>query len=121
MTKRKTIVYVDAWNVYHGLIKNAKDAGDTGRFRWIDIRKYCELLRNEEDIIKIYYFSSLIREPERPSDKNPEDYDRRLKNYQKRINTIIDQKKYLRCLELNGVEVILGEFSKRSFRREIMI
>ena len=92
MEKQKTIIYIDSWNVYYNYIRFTK-------YRWIDIQRYCQLWRNNEEIVKIYYFTARV--------KNSED-------------VIIKQELYLRALStLEKVEVICGSFASREINCQV--
>ncbi len=66
-------------------------------YRWLDIARYCDMLRNEDDIQNIKYFSAAVKNP------------------QKRAR----QERYhdaLRASKSTDVEVILGHHAKRDIR-----
>lgn len=49
----RTIVYVDGFNLYYGALKGT-------RHKWLDLQKLFQLLRPNEDIQQIHYFSALV-------------------------------------------------------------
>lgn len=52
--RKKTIVYIDGFNLYYGCLKDSK-------YRWLDLEKLSlNLLNNEYEITKIYYFTAKI-------------------------------------------------------------
>ena len=49
---KKTIVYIDGYNLYYGLLKGT-------RFKWLDLAKFAkELLPTGHDIISVKYFTA---------------------------------------------------------------
>ena len=52
MSKR-SIVYVDGFNLYYGMVKNTK-------WKWLDLQRFFTLLRQDDDIQTIKYFTALI-------------------------------------------------------------
>lgn len=83
---RRTIVYIDGFNLYYGAIKGTPH-------KWLNLQRYFEMLRPADDIQTIKYFTALINGPTRSN-----------------------QNEYLRALStLPLVQVILGRFkTKRS-------
>ena len=81
----RTIIYVDGLNFYYGAVKG------TPRWKWLDIERFCKLLRPHDDIRQIRYFSSLIQGP-----------------------TKSNQEAYLKALSTTPlVGVILGKFKMK--------
>src|ERR1700679_23558 len=81
----RTIIYVDGLNFYYGAVKG------TPRWKWLDIERFCKLLRPHDDIRQIRYFSSLIQGP-----------------------TKSNQEAYLKALSTSPlVGVILGKFKMK--------
>lgn len=82
---RKTIVYVDGFNLYYSLKKeNAK---------WLDLNKLCERLLTENDIVAIKYFTARVKS--RVGD----------------LDIHVRQNIYLEALKTNPkIEVIFGHF-----------
>ena len=52
LTKR-SIVYIDGFNFYYGAVKGTP-------YKWLDLQKYFELLRQDDDIKKIWYFTAKV-------------------------------------------------------------
>jgi hypothetical protein len=55
----KTYVYIDGFNFYYGALKKTP-------YRWVNIRRLCELLLPKNTITEIKYFTALVSA--RPSD-----------------------------------------------------
>ena len=51
--KPRTIVYVDGFNFYYGVVKNTS-------YKWLDFERYFTCLRANDDIRKIKYFTALV-------------------------------------------------------------
>ncbi len=60
----KTYVYVDGFNLYYGAVKGTP-------FKWLDIRKLCELLLPKHQIAGIKYFTARVSarpgDPDQPT------------------------------------------------------
>lgn len=82
-------MYVDGFNLYYGL------GAKRNEFRWLDIRKLCELVLPQSDIDCIRYFTSEVEV--RDSDRAK----------------IERQRTFIRALEATGVEVYYGNFLHR--------
>lgn len=52
MTKR-SIVYIDGFNFYYGAVKGTP-------YKWLDLQKYFSLLRTDDDLQKIWYFTAKV-------------------------------------------------------------
>jgi len=88
LPKPRTIFYIDGFNLYYGAIRQ-KPA-----LKWLDIARYCKLLRPNDDIKLIRYFSALIAGPTR-----------------------VNQPFYLRALATTPlVEVTLGKFKMKTVK-----
>ena len=85
----KVNVYVDGFNLYFGALKTRP------QFKWLDLRKFAELLYPGKTISNIYYFTAEVHRQDE-SDLSP-----------KRQNT------YLKVLADSGVEIIKGHFNLR--------
>jgi 6-hydroxy-3-succinoylpyridine 3-monooxygenase len=86
--KPRTIVYIDGLNLYYGAVR------PTPRLKWLDIEKYCRLLRPHDEIRMIRYFSALISGP-----------------------TKMNQETYLKALSTTPlVNVILGRFKMKNVK-----
>ncbi len=61
---RKTFVYIDAFNLYYGAVKETP-------YKWVNLSKMCELLLPENEIVEIKYFTALIKgranDPQQPA------------------------------------------------------
>lgn len=82
---RKTIVYVDGFNLYYTLKKeNAK---------WLDLNKLCDQLLTDNDIVAIKYFTA------------------RVKSHSGDLDIHVRQNAYLQALQTNPkVEIIFDHF-----------
>jgi len=86
--KPRTIFYIDGLNLYYGAIRQ------TPAVKWLDIERYCKLLRLHDDIRLIRYFSALIAGPTR-----------------------VNQECYLRALATTPlIEVTLGRFKIKNVK-----
>ncbi len=83
----RTLVYVDAFNLYYGAVKGTP-------YKWLDLQALCRaMLRPENEIIGIKYFTALVR----PMPDNPRQLTR--------------QQMYLRALQtLPNLEIITGYY-----------
>lgn len=82
----KTIVYVDGFNLYYGLLRKTPN-------RWLDIDRLCQLLLPKNTITKIKYFTAKVSA--RPDDPGQP----------------TRQQTYLRALAtLPNVEIYFGHF-----------
>jgi 6-hydroxy-3-succinoylpyridine 3-monooxygenase len=50
---QRSIVYIDGFNFYYGAIKDSSN-------KWLDLQKYFELLRQDDEIQKIFYFTAIV-------------------------------------------------------------
>jgi NYN domain len=83
--KPRVIVYIDGFNLYYGAVRDAP------ALKWLDLGRYCKLLRPHDDLKSIRYFSALIDGPTKPN-----------------------QETYLRVLATTPlVDVILGKFKQK--------
>lgn len=86
--RSRTIFYVDGFNLYYGAVRS------TPALKWLDLERYCKLLRPHDEVVAIRYFSALVSGPGRP-----------------------DQETYLRALSTTPlVEVILGKFKLKNVK-----
>ncbi|WP_420629088.1 NYN domain-containing protein [Candidatus Leptofilum sp.] len=82
----KAIVYVDGFNLYYGALKNTP-------YRWLNIRKLCQIMLPRDQISQIKYFTALVNP--RPTDPNQ----------------LTRQQTYLRALQtIPSLEIIFGHF-----------
>ena len=56
----RTIIYVDGFNLYYGAVKNTPH-------KWLNLQRYFEMIRQNDDVLAIKYFTALITGPTRPS------------------------------------------------------
>lgn len=56
LATRKSIIYIDGFNLYYGAIKGSPH-------KWLDLEKFFTLLRQHDDIQQIYYFTAWARGP----------------------------------------------------------
>ena len=52
MSKR-SIIYIDGFNLYYGALKDTK-------WKWLNLERFFTLLRQDDDIQVIKYFTALI-------------------------------------------------------------
>jgi len=83
--KPRVIVYIDGFNVYYGVLK------DTPNLKWLNLERFCKLLRPHDDIQVIRYFTALVTGPTAPN-----------------------QETFLRALATTPlVNVVLGKFKEK--------
>jgi len=86
--KPRVIVYIDGFNLYYGAVKS------TPALKWLDLERFCKLLRPNDDVQAVKYFTALINGPTKPN-----------------------QEAYLRALATTPlVSVILGKFKDKNVR-----
>jgi len=84
---KKTIVYIDGFNLYYGCVKGTAD-------RWLNLQLFFERLRQDDDIIKVKYFTALVDGPGKSR-----------------------QADYIRALETQTkMEIILGRFKNKTLQ-----
>jgi hypothetical protein len=84
----RTIVYIDGLNLYYGAVKS------TPALKWLNIERFCKLLRPDDDIRRIRYFSALIDGPSKAK-----------------------QEVYLQALSTTPlIDVILGKFKTKNVK-----
>ncbi len=87
---KRSIVYIDGFNLYYGAIRGT-------RYKWLNLEKYFHLLRPNDNIQRIRYFTARISGPRRAN-----------------------QTAYLRALEtLPSVEIVLGKFKTKQIECEV--
>jgi hypothetical protein len=85
MSKSKTIVYVDGFNLYYALKPH--------NLKWLDLGALCKVLLTENEVVAIKYFTARVRN--RVGD----------------LNVHVRQKVYLEALQTDPrVEIIFGHF-----------
>jgi hypothetical protein len=81
----KTSVYVDGFNLYYGAVRGTP-------YKWLDIRRLCELIFPKNEIHEIHYCTAIVQDP--PWDRGKS----------------TRQLTFIRALETTGVEVHYGSF-----------
>jgi hypothetical protein len=82
----RTNVYIDGFNFYYGALRKTP-------YRWLDVRRLCELLLPRNTVAEIKYFTALVSA--RPSD----------------LDQPVRQQLYLRALRtVPGLSIHLGHF-----------
>jgi uncharacterized LabA/DUF88 family protein len=82
----RVIVYIDGFNLYYGAVKN------TPALKWLNLERFCRLLRPHDDIQAIRYFTALVVGATKPN-----------------------QDAYLRALATTPlVSVVLGKFKDKT-------
>jgi uncharacterized LabA/DUF88 family protein len=87
----KTNVYVDGFNLYYGAVRDTP-------YKWLDIRKLCELAFPHNQIAEVHYCTAIVKDA--PWD--PQQSTR--------------QQTFIRALETTGVEVHYGSFLSKIVR-----
>lgn len=54
---RRTIIYTDGFNLYYGAIRNPPGC------KWLNLERFCKLLRPHDDVRIIRYFTALVDGP----------------------------------------------------------
>jgi hypothetical protein len=92
----KTSVYVDGFNLYYGAVKNTP-------YKWLNIRRLCELAFPRNQIAEIHYCTAIVKDA--PWD--PKQSTR--------------QQMFIRALETTGVEVHYGSFLSKVVRMPLAL
>jgi hypothetical protein len=83
----RSIIYVDGFNLYYGALRG-------GPYKWLNLERYFELIRKNDDIRRIHYFTAIVEGPSRAN-----------------------QLAYLKALEtLPRVDITLGKFKTKRIR-----
>lgn len=83
--RQRTIVYIDGFNFYYGALKHTQ-------YKWLNLERYFSLLRPDDDIQAIKYFTAEVSGAPR-----------------------LRQQAYLRALAtLPRVTIILGKFKNKT-------
>ena len=53
---QRTSVYVDGFNLYYGAVRRTP-------YKWLNLRRLCELLLPQNDVTAIRYFTALVTGP----------------------------------------------------------
>jgi hypothetical protein len=86
----RCFVYIDGFNFYYGCVQTRPE------YKWLNFRRLCELLRPNDAVERICYFTALVKESAAQSPKR----DR--------------QKRYWAALKtLPGLEIVLGRLIER--------
>ena len=86
MTQR-SIIYVDGFNLYYGAVRR-------GPHKWLDLQKYFTMLRPDDQIQRIWYFTALIDGSQRQN-----------------------QEAYLQALDTRPlVEIVLGKYKYKTVK-----
>lgn len=92
-SKTRTIVYVDGFNLYYGVLKSSP------AWKWLNLASFFDGLRVDDEIVRICYFTAIVDEGRAMSETR----DR--------------QKRYLKALgSLDRLEVILGKYQPREVK-----
>lgn len=84
---RPSCIYIDGFNLYYGALKNSSE-------KWLNIQKYFELLRTDDSIQKIWYFTVRISGPKQSN-----------------------QDAYLRAVEtLSLVDIVYGLYKQKKVK-----
>jgi len=87
---KSSIIYIDGFNLYYGAVKNT-------RWKWLNVERLFTLLRQDDDIQAIKYFTALIDGSHREN-----------------------QQIYLTALStLPKVKIVLGKFKLKQVRCEV--
>jgi hypothetical protein len=81
----KTNVYVDGFKLYYGAVKKTP-------YKWLDIRKYCELAFPTSTINEVHYCTAIVKDASWDPQQS------------------LRQRTFIRALETTGVEVHYGSF-----------
>ncbi|MDD5015549.1 MAG: NYN domain-containing protein [Atribacterota bacterium] len=85
--RNRSIIYIDGFNLYYGAVKNTP-------WKWLDMEKYFSLLRQDDDIQIIKYFTAKIHGSHKPN-----------------------QDVYIKALlTLNKVQIIYGLFKYKNIK-----
>jgi hypothetical protein len=87
----RTNVYVDGFNLYYGAVRRTP-------YKWLDIRRMCDLAFPKNEIVEIHYCTALVRDA--PWDPHQS----------------TRQQTFIRALETTGVEVHYGSFLTTTVR-----
>ena len=83
-------MYIDGFNLYFGVLR------DNPGWKWLNLQKFCEKLRPDDDVVAIKYFTAIVD----PEKQHSQTKDR--------------QKTYIRALtRCPKVEVIYGKYQMR--------
>lgn len=87
-TRKRTIIYVDGFNLYYGVLKGSDN-------KWLDLQRLFTMLRHDDEIVAIKYFTTIAAGKD----------------------SRIDQLKYLQALAtLPLIEIIEGRFKPKRIK-----
>jgi hypothetical protein len=90
--RRRSVIYIDGFNLYYGVLRSAPSQ------KWLDLEKFCRLLRPHDEIRRIRYFSAPIVGPTKPN-----------------------QDAYLKALSSTPlVNIILGKFKEKTMTCRVL-
>jgi hypothetical protein len=92
----KTNVYVDGFNLYYGAVRNTP-------YKWLDIRKLCELAFPRNEIAEVHYCTAIVKDA--PWDPHQS----------------TRQQMFIRALETTGVEVHYGSFLSKVVKMPLAV
>jgi len=97
--KKRSIVYIDGFNFYYGMLSERPD------LKWINYQHLAELLRPDDEILKVRFFTTLVDQVRQPLG----------------VSTKADrQTRLLAALKTQPkIEITLGKFSDRE--RECLV
>ena len=85
--KPRTIIYIDGFNLYYGAVKGTP-------YKWLDLARFFRLIRPNDDIQCIRYFTAMVHGPTKPN-----------------------QEVYLQALATTPtVQTILGKFKNKNIK-----
>ncbi len=88
--KKKSIIYVDGFNLYYGSLKGTK-------WKWLNLERLFSYLRPDDEILKIKYFTTINNYPPKP-----------------------EQIEYISALStLPNIEIILGKYKLKQVKCQI--
>lgn len=93
--KATTFVYVDGFNLYYRKLQDTP-------FKWLNLRRFCELMLPGNDVQEIFYFTARIL----PRPNDPDQPQR--------------QQTYLRALATVGIKVVYGTFQTKPKHRPLL-
>jgi uncharacterized LabA/DUF88 family protein len=92
---KRTYIYIDGFNLYYGAVKGTS-------YKWLNLRRMCELLLPKNDIVRVKYFTAKVSS--RAGD----------------LGQPARQQIYLRALQtLPNLEIIYGHFLTHSVWRRL--
>jgi len=92
--KKRTIVYIDGFNFYYGMLAERPD------LKWLNYQRLAELLRPDDDLLKVRLFTTIVDQPASRPPGTTTKHDR--------------QSAYLSALKTQQkLEITYGKFSSR--------